>query len=191
MRCSHASTLKLIDWLVRCHGQVGEAARGREMVRRIRLVLDGRWDVYMGVSGGGGCGALKRSRTHARSYTHSWPALAWFWSVACGHGGHRSQLSACDGLIDTDTPSPPNPNPPLRHSQTTTSISCSLQPSTSLLPSTPPQQPAYAWWACLRGDVLRRGSQSPSWLWPAFEHALLSPSLSRSVAFIFVSRVSY
>lgn len=63
------------------------------------------------VGGGwGGCGALKPSPTHARSYTHSWPALAWFWSVACGHGGHRSQLSACDGLIQTP-PAPPKPQP--------------------------------------------------------------------------------
>lgn len=59
---------------------------------------------------------LKCSHMHTCTHTHSWPALAWFWSVARGHGGHRSQLSACDGLIQTpppplrpDTPKPPRP----------------------------------------------------------------------------------
>lgn len=93
----------------------------------------------------GVCGVEIHTHTHKCTYTHSWPALAWFWSVARGHGGHRSQLSACDGLIQTPpTPDTPKPPPP------------SLNPS-SPLPPPPLQQPAHAWWACLRGDVLRRG----------------------------------
>lgn len=79
----------------------------------------------------GGCGALKRSRTHARSYTHRWPALAWFWSVARGHGGHRSQLSACDGLIQT----PPAPQTPTLRSDTPKPPPLSLAPSSLLPPS--------------------------------------------------------
>lgn len=79
--------------------------------------------------GGGGRGGFV-----VHEPAHSWPAPAWFWSVARGHGGHRSQLSACDGLIQT-------PPPPTLTTTTT---------------PPPPQQPAHAWWACLRGDVLRR-----------------------------------
>lgn len=129
-----------------------------------------------------------RVSAHTYTYTHSWPALAWFWSVARGHGGRRSQLSGCDGLIQTPPPLC------LRHrpSQTYTSIPQSLQPST---PSSSFSSSAAG--PCLVGMFerpieggWRRGSQSPSSLWPVLEHAPMSPSLSHSVSFISVSCVS-
>lgn len=135
MQCSHASTLKLIDWLVRCHGQAGEAGRAREAERwRERygycLVEDETYTrvcLCVGVLHCWNAHAL--SRTRGRMHTNSWPALAWFWSVALGHGEHRSQLSAFDGLIQA----PLTPLPPPQHSQTSTSIPQSFQPFIALL----------------------------------------------------------
>lgn len=105
----------------------------------------------------GGCGVGMLAHMHACTYAHSWPALAWFWSVARGHGGHRSQLSACDRLIQT--PPPPNPSAPTLPNH---HLHPSIPPALYLPPSPPLQWPAHASWACLRGDVLRRGSRSPS-----------------------------
>ena len=187
MQCSHASSLKLIDWLVRCHGQVGEAGRagwGREMVR-IWLVLGGRWDIYI-------CVLVyvcvyvwetnSRARTQLASSGLVLVSCPWPW---------RAQESAVSlWLIDTDTPQTPAP----RHSQTSTSIPQSLQPSASLLlffSSWPMPGGHFFEETCWGGrERWKTGSQPPSWLWPLLEHALLSPSLSHSVGFISVSHVS-
>lgn len=101
-------------------GRQGERERQRDGEKDMATVGWKMRRIYECVGGGGVCGGVEM---HTCTYTHSWPALAWFWSVARGHGGHRSQLSACDGLIQT----PPHP-----------SASAPTLPNLHLHPSIPP-----------------------------------------------------
>lgn len=159
MQCSHASSLKLIDWLVRCHGQAGEAGRARE-AERWREGYGYCWmedETYICVCWGAEMCAHTHTPTHthtsAHTLTHMHTQLAssGLVLVSCPWPRRAQESAVSLWRIDTDTPHPSAP----RHSQTSTSIPQSLQPL--YLPPPHHQEPAYAWWACLRGDVLGWG----------------------------------
>lgn len=195
MRCSHASSPKLIDWLVRCHGQAGEAGRESEAERWPGYGYSGMEDetcIYIHACVDGAFAQSICTPLHIHLCTQL--ASSGLVLVSCPWPrGRRSQLSACDGLIQTP---PRSLRLHLRpwHSQTSTSIPQSLQPSASLLLlfSSWPMPGGHIWMETYwRGRQWKRGSWPPSWLWPLLEHALLSPKHSHSAAFISVSHVSY
>lgn len=168
-----------------------ESERGREMARRIWLLLDGRWDVYMCVLRGWNARAHTNTdtRTHTDTHAHTagqlWPGSGQLPVATAGTG------VSCQPVTDWYRHPPPLRPLTLPNLHLHSSIPpAPIPPSSSSSGASP----------CLVGMFERRrigvgveegGSQPPSWLWPVLEHALLSPSLSHSVGFISVSHVSY
>lgn len=107
MQSSHASSLKLIDWLVRCHGQTEEAVRVREaeMARTVWLLLDGGWDAYAVCV----CRGFSESiRTHRRAQNTQlagqlWPGSGQLPMATAGTG------VSCQCLTDWYRHPPPPP----------------------------------------------------------------------------------
>lgn len=93
-------------------------------------------------------------------HVHSWPALAWFWSVVHSHSGHRCQRVK-DWYRHPRPLHPNTPRPP---------------PAPSLNPSSSQATPG--------------GWKPPSWTWTALELAFPSPPHGRSVNFISISHVN-
>lgn len=144
MRCSHASSQKLIDWLVRCHGQAGEAARVRERQRGgEKDMATVGWKMrrlYVCVGG------LEGRNPHM--YVHTQLANSGLVLVSCPWPRRAQESAVSLWRIDTDGPLTLRPD-------TTEPPPPSLSPSSLLPPSffssSQPMPRGHVWEETYRG----------------------------------------
>lgn len=141
-----------------------EGERSVEMARKIWLLFGGRWDIYTCVFVRW-CVALLKCTcafTHTRSYAHKQLASSSLVLVSCPWPWRAQESAVSFWRIDTGTPHPSASTPTLPNIYLHPSVLPALYCSP---PPLPLQQPAHAWWACLRRDVLKSGDKATYWPW--------------------------